>query len=373
MASFAFLGSFSAHGADGVVLSPSVRQQMDSGPAGRVPAGAEALLGKEIPKISDKHRVAASGDPQDYYSIGIYWWPNPVTGGLPYLCWDGEYNPESERYNRPKLEALGQDTLALARAFAETRDGRYAEKAREYFRIWYLDPETRMHPNLEYAQAWPGWTDGSPTGILEGVAFASKGPDAVALLYLSGGLPESEYQGIRRWFAALAQWLEESAPGKKVAKAENNHGPWYDMQLVSYFLFLGETAKARAVLSEVGPRRIAKLIRPDGRQPSELERTKAFDYSCHNLDALITLCEYGELVGLDLWSYTGPRGESVRKALDFLIPYAKESKPWPYQQLKGVRGVRLASLLNRAAPRYPGSGYEKTADELEALENAQKK
>ena len=78
---------------------------------------------------------------------------------------------------------------------------------------------------------------------------------------------------------------------------------------------------AQAFVKAAGDRRIAVQIAPDGSQPLELERTKAWSYSVGNLAGLMALARIGEHVDVDLWQYETKDGRSIRKALDFLAPY----------------------------------------------------
>jgi hypothetical protein len=40
--------------------------------------------------------------------------------------------------------------------------------------------------------------------------------------------------------------------------------------------------------------------------------------------------------GLDLWNYEF-EGAGLRKALDYIIPYALNEKPWPYKQIIPIK------------------------------------
>jgi hypothetical protein len=90
-------------------------------------------------------------------------------------------------------------------------------------------------------------------------------------------------------------------------------------------------------------------IEPDGRQPLELARTKAWGYSSGNLSGLMSLATLGERVGVDLWHYESPDGRSIAKALDYLLPFGLGEQPWPHQQLGGFSPEGFSSLVRNAA------------------------
>lgn len=306
---------------------------------------AEKLLEVEPPTIVKKPTLPPSGDRRDYQSLSIYWWPNPINGGTPYLYVDGARNPEADQFDEPKVREFAEKIEVLTKAYALTGEEVFARKARAWLHVWFLDDETRMNPHLRYAQAVPGWMDGTPMGILEGLPLARKVPAAVAILYERRQLPEEEYQGIRTWFSGMVDWLENSPQGKYVNSLDNNHGTWFDVQLVSCHLFLGNEGRARQILETVGERRIAKQIEPDGTQPAELARAKPYDYCLYNLNAFLTLCEIGKTMNVDVFGYASPSGASIGKALSFL---EEDDRAGVSRNKQKVNRMALDRFLQRA-------------------------
>ncbi|MFX9684505.1 alginate lyase family protein, partial [Acinetobacter baumannii] len=74
-------------------------------------------------------------------------------------------------------------------------------------------------------------------------------------------------------------------------------------------------------------------IEADGKQPEELSRTLSLWYSTFNLQAWFSLAGIAEQKGVDLWNYQTADNRSLRKAFDYLLPYALNEKPWPHQQI----------------------------------------
>ena len=282
-----------------------------------------------------------------------YFWPDPAKpDGLPYIRRDGERNPEINRISDHKSldQMVGAvETLALAYYFKNNEA--YATKAVELLRAFFLDPKTRMNPHLQFAQAIPGVNTGRGIGLIE-TRGLTRVVDAVGLLAGSKALQDADRRGLEHWFGRFLKWMLESKNGRDEAAARNNHGTYYDLQITSFALFLGEKEFARDILQAARKKRIAVQIEPDGRQPLELARTKAWSYSIGNLEGLMLLATIGEKVGVDLWNYQSEDGRSIRRALDYLAPIALGERNWTYQQLGEWPPQLLFPLMRRAAARY---------------------
>jgi hypothetical protein len=323
-------------------------------------AQADKELKTEPLTVVNKPKAPPSGDKHDYVSMAPYFWPDPnKPDGLPYIRKDGKVNPERDKYDAPLLGKMSRAVSTLALAYYLTGEEKYAEHAALLLRTWFLDEKTRMNPNLNFGQFVPGVNEGRGNGIIDTVGLLPV-IDAVGMLEASKAWTKADQAGMQTWFAEYGKWLRNSKVGKEEAAATNNHGTWYEVQVATYALFAGEKEETvKALLEECKTKRIARQIEPDGKQPLELKRTKAFDYSVVNLRGLFALATLGERVGVDLWHYETKDGRSIRKALDWLAPYAVGEKEWTYEQITQLKGTSLAPLLRRAAVAYKDENYEK--------------
>jgi hypothetical protein len=321
-------------------------------------AAADRVMTRGPFSVMQKTRVPKSGDQHDYMSQAPYWWPDPSKpDGRPYLRKDGERNPEinqmPDHANMDRVSS-GSQTLALARYF--TGDEKYAARAALLLRTWFLDPATRMNPNLNFGQGIPGVNEGRGIGIIETRGLTSV-VDAVGLLAGSKSWSAADRKGMEQWFAGYLQWLRESKNGRDEAAAENNHGTFYDLQVADFALFTHQDALAKKLLTESRAKRIAAQVEPDGRQPKETARTRGISYSAMNLNGLMLLATLGERVGVNFWSYRTSDGRGIRQALDWLAPYASGEKKWPYAQIEPYNRADLAPALLRAAAHYREARY----------------
>jgi hypothetical protein len=329
---------------------------------------ADEALGAEPLTVVNKDVAPPSGDKHDYMSQAPYFWPNPDTpDGLPYIRRDGRRNPDIKKIpDHGNLGKIRDNVETLALAYYFSGDEKYAAKASELLRVWFLDPATRMNPNLQFAQAVPGINTGRGTGIIETAGLTAV-VDSIELLAGSKAWTQSDQQGMEKWFDEYLKWLLESRPGRQEAAAKNNHGTYYDMQVASFALFLGKKDLAATVLNDAKTKHIAVQIEPDGRQPLELARTNSWGYSLMNLRGLMSLARLAENVDIDLWNYQTADGRGIRKALDYLLPFAFGREKWQYEQIGRWSPNGAYALLRRAAIKYPDQPYQDLLPKLPEL------
>jgi hypothetical protein len=322
---------------------------------------ANSFLSKKPTSVINKTQLPPSGNKHDFYSLAPYKWPNPNTpDGLPYVTRDGKINPEVYTVpDKNNMDDMVRNVKILALAYYFMNDPRYALKAEELLHVWFIDKDTYMNPNLRYAETVRGKNDLNPSGIMEGRPLTEL-TDAIQLLQHS--LNEEVQQGMKLWFTSYLDWLLNSDSGKKEGQKANNPGTYYLVQVSSISLFVNKTGLTREILGATmqepnsAPiddvsKLIAEKIQPDGRQPFEINRTNSLDYHMVNLLGLFQLASIGEHVGLDLWNYEF-RGGGIRKGLDFILPYALNKQPWPYQQIVPIRKTTVAELSCQGMIHY---------------------
>ena len=314
-------------------------------------ARADAALTRAPYTVVDKTQTPASGDKHDYMSMGPYWWPDrSKPNGQPYVRRDGQINPEraTNAFDLSDLEAMSQDVQALSLAYYFTSEEKYAAKASEFIRVWFLIPETRMNPNLNHGQAVPGVVSGRAEGVIDAVRLV-RVVEALGLLDTSSSLTEDERAALRDWFAALVEWMATSPIGRDEKAATNNHGVYYDMLITEFALYSGMDDVARAVAGRFGQARLAPQVAPDGSLPQELARTRSLHYTAWTLTASFDIAQLGSCVGVDIWSYATPDGRSLRKATDFLAAYAGRETEWSWPELDKTETLGLYEVLQRGA------------------------
>ncbi|GAB4065409.1 alginate lyase family protein [Ancylobacter sonchi] len=334
-------------------------------------AAADEALTRGPYSVLDKTTLPPSGNAHDYFHPAPYFWPNPATpNGLPYVMRDGVripgtvmYEPESERYDRTRLQRVFDDTRVLCLAWRETGERRYLDHARAILVRFFIEPDTRMTRHLKYAQVRMGHNKnmGSPTGLIEtkDLYFYLK---AVLVLTRSGVLSSREIHEFRAWLTSYLNWLLKSKQGVAECRARNNHGIYYDLQVAAIAAVSGNAIALRAALSRA-VERIPQHFAIDGSQPHELLRETSQHYCCFNLQGWIHVAEIGKRYGLDLWRYRAPNGASLAGAVRWLMELS--GKDWSYRQIDAFdrarylpiwfaaveNGIELAPIASQAEKR----------------------
>lgn len=317
-------------------------------------SSADRALKQPLYSVMDKSLTAASGDKHDYYSFPPYWWPDPAKkDGLPYVRKDGETNPDanSDATDKKRLIGMSNDVSNLALAWHFSQNPAYAQKARDQLLNWFINPQTRMNPNLQYAQAIPGINDGRGIGLIDSRALVDV-IDAIELLRPANVISEKEYQQLKQWYGDFYRWMTTSQNGFEEDNWHNNHGTYFDLQAASFALFSGQTDAAKQRLQITQLRRIANQFDNQGRQMAELERTRPWHYSNFNLEAYNKLGRLGEVAGVDVWNFSLD-DHSLRKGYSYVAGFVNSDTPWPWKDIDKMDSKKALVNIVSAARAWP--------------------
>jgi hypothetical protein len=324
-------------------------------------AKANRALSQAPLSVTSKTKTPQSGDKHDYYSMGPYWWPDATKpNGEPYVRRDGVVNPQrnGDGFDATKLSKLSDDVSTLALAHFYTGDVRYAQKAAQMIKVWFLEPATKMNPSFAYAQAVPGVSAGRGEGIIDANRLLPI-VESIGLLGPSGVLTPEENTALEKWFAEMALWMATSPNGQEERGKNNNHGIFYDLIISEFALFAREPQAAADIVRAFPQIRIAVQFGQDGSLPEELSRTRSWHYSHWTLGAVSKLAGLGECVGLDLWRTNLPDGRGLAKGLSFMSRYVSREASWTYPESAFQPGGNIASTREIAFEtfRLAGWGY----------------
>ena len=296
----------------------------------RVITAADSFLKEKPITVTAQSSPRSAGGPHDFFSEGDYWWPNPNDPAGPYIQKDGMTNPDNFIAHRQAMTRFSIHVATLTAAWRITNDKKYADHAIEHLRAWFVNKDTMMNPNLQYAQAIKGVTTGRGIGIIDTIHLIEVAKSA-SLLQQAGLLKDDDLNTTKKWFTDYLTWLTTSKNGKDEMNAKNNHGTCWVMQVAGFASFTGDQK-----ILDLCRQRFKQVLLPnqlaaDGSFPQELRRTKPLGYSLFNLDAMATVCHILSTKEDNLWTFATSDGRTMRKAIDFIYPYVQDKTKWPHK------------------------------------------
>lgn len=320
---------------------------------------AEKALSMGRLSVVDKSLTPPSQDKHDYMSLGPYFWPNPKTkDGYPYIRRDGKVNPNALiDSDSPRLVRLTNALETLALAYYYTNNTKYAQRAVEMIQIWFINDTTKMNPHLKYAQGIPGTVPGRALGILDGRHFV-RILDSITLIENSNLLSSKDLEIIKQWVKDYQNWLLNGEYAYDESHRPNNHGTFYDYQVVGYALYLEQPKKAKELLTNAQYIRLGSHIGSKGQNFHELERTRPLHYSLFDLEAMIGLALYSDHYDdVNFWTFTINQ-TSLKKAIDYVVKYKNNRDMWLVEN-ENVNFMDLTPTLLIAAQKYQTDEYNK--------------
>jgi len=281
-------------------------------------------------------------DAHEYYSEAPYWWPDTENPGGPYVRKDGQTNPDRFAANKVALNSMCDAVFTLGAAAFLLDDSRYAQRAVRIINTWFVNPKTRMNPDLEYSQTIPGATSGRGSGVIDGRVFI-RAIQGMEFLAQTGAWDTKERAAVRKWFEEYLHWLTESKLGLEEKNASNNHASWWIAQVAAVASFV-ENEPVRKMAFDHYRSIFPRQIRADGSAPREEARTKSLSYSTFNLEAFATTCRIAQVQGVDLWSVRARNVATIATVAEYLEPYLSDPKRWSKEQIAEFQSDGLYSL-----------------------------
>ena len=291
---------------------------------------AENNLNEQPLTVTAYRSERSAGGVHDFFSEGDYWWPDSLNPEGPYVQRDGQTNPDNFVAHRHAMIRFSTLVGNLTSAYLLTKDRKYIDAALAHIRAWFINEETKMNPNLLYAQAIMGITTGRGIGIIDTIHLIEV---VQSLLQMEkyGLLSEEDLKGTKQWFSEYLKWLTTHPNGIAEMTAQNNHGTCWVMQAAIFAKYTGNKEVTEFCSDRYKTVLLPDQMETDGSFPRELRRTKPYGYSLFNLDAMATVCRILSTEEDNLWIYTTPDGKNMQKGMDFMLPYVIDKSSWGYQ------------------------------------------
>ncbi len=289
----------------------------------------EHYLSDPLIIITDKPNTFVS-DTHNYASLSPYFWPDPSNPRGKYILKDGQRNPEYLEYDGKKLTDLEARLRLLSMAYYFSEDTKYRNAYLKQLRAFFIDRDTYMYPNFDYAQIAPGHdnNNGRAWGIIEAYNFNSI-IESIRLVNSVSPIDSKTIKSLRKWFKRFASWLDSSDKGVTVYNSDSNQGIAYDVLLLNLHLFT--TGKiSYSDYKNFRSHRLLVQFDSEGKQPEEIKRTKPMDYSIYNLSHVVDMCLILQSARINYYS---ENKDIIDRAFNYLLQFAGHKERFPYKDI----------------------------------------
>lgn len=293
------------------------------------------ILGKAEEDLKEAPRTVTAdscprskGGKHDYYSEGDYWWPNPKKPGGAYIRRDGQTNPDNFIAHRQAMIRLSDIIGTLTSAYLITEDEKYAQHAVRHLKAWFVDPETRMNPNLLFGQAIKGRYSGRSIGIIDTIHLVEV---ALGAKHLAGSpsFSDADQAAVKEWFGQYLKWINTHPYGIKEKQHPNNHGVCWSLQAAAFAKLTDDEEIMTWIREQFKTVYLKKMMNDEGGFPAELKRTKPYGYSLFVIDAMAGVAQFASTPQDDLWSFELKDGRGMKRGIEFIAPHIADKSGWP--------------------------------------------
>ncbi|KAJ7626085.1 chondroitin AC/alginate lyase [Roridomyces roridus] len=342
--------------------------------------------------VTFKPVVAPSGDKRDYMSWAPYQWPDCSKVGnktelstpdmwkeCAYVFKDGQVNPDRTTINDFQSFFNLSDAVlynSIAAVLQNSSSSSYSKNVAKFVDTWFLNADTGMNPNLNYAQMnrGPNGQTGEYTGVLDLRGFAKIASGILMLRKTKNSDWTSDMDAqFVAWCNKYIDWLQTSPSGKTAAGLDNNHGTIFVNQLAALKLLVNDVSGAVTLIQGYFNGIFKAQIDAKGDQPKEQGRTRPYHYRNFNAAGMITnarlLAYASPTTSPSGWNATSSAGTTIKSAMDFLMktdPAATNESNVAIEIYPNVAAVASAygdaagaygSFLNQSASKVVGFNY----------------
>ena len=277
--------------------------------------------------VTASYSDRSAGGRHDFFSEADYWWPDALNPSGPYIQKDGQTNPANFSEHRLAMIRFSQMVGNLTSAYLLTNDNKYAVKAIQHCKAWFVDTATKMTPSLLYAQAIKGKVTGRGVGIIDMIQMMEVA-QSIMVLEKQNAIKSDDFIEIKKWFQQYLQWVTTHPYGIDEREAKNNHGTCWTMQVAVFAKLVNDTALLNYCDNRFKTNLLPSQMDMNGSFPLELKRTKPYGYSLFNLDAMYTLAYVLSTKENNLWEFKSANGLSLKKGIEFLYPFVQNKNSW---------------------------------------------
>ncbi len=272
------------------------------------------------------------GTPHDFYSEAEEYWPDPSNAAGPFVLHDsGPSNPDAFTAHRDAVLNLSICVPALTAAFVLTSEAKYALQAVVHLRAWFVDPATRMTPNLVYGQTIRPAKAGRPDGVVEAVHLAEV-VLCIPFLANSEAFTEADRAAVHKWFADYFEWLNTSRLAGLARDTKSHLGTSWLLQAaaIAHLNEIKDDAPLTTLRHQFKSSTIRAQIVANGTFPRELSTPNPYRNTLFNLDMFAGVCVLLTTRFESVWDYELQDGPGMRTVIARMYPCILDRGTWPY-------------------------------------------
>lgn len=330
----------------------------------RVIADADEALKRPIETLTSRKTPRKDADQHEFYSELTFAQSDLV--------------PRTARAFREHATLLREFSNAVATltaAYLLTRENAYALRAGQHLYAWFVQPATRMNPQLAFAGFDPNSksTVGSWAGLVDGVPLAEIAR-ALSFLVDTSALSPPDREATHQWFAGLLNWMN-TAREPVIAREGKDHSASAWLLIASAVSrFVQDSSVWDACTHRFRKPTLRNQINAGGTFPHEITTAFPFRNTLLNFELLFASCQLLSTSFDPLWQYELEDGPGMRAVAALLFPLLRDPGKWPYvadplffHDLPGRRAGMLFAGRAFGRPEYVELWHATPPPKMEAL------